>query len=79
MRPEPSPLGPRTDRDGRGWWWARLRAGQAAGTGRPGSGSAARSSAARSRRTAWGSVCVQEADVFSGCESRGQRGRSRAS
>ena len=32
------------------------RRGQAAGTGRPGGGSAARPSAAKTRRTAWGSV-----------------------
>jgi phosphoglycerate dehydrogenase-like enzyme len=57
MRPGTRPTGPADRRgDGRGWWWARSRAGQAAGTGRPGGGSAARPSAARSRRTAWGSV-----------------------
>ena len=57
MRPGTRPTGPAGRRgDGRGWWWARSRAGQAAGTGRPGGGSAASPSAARSRRTAWGSV-----------------------
>ena len=37
-------------------WGARSTVGQAAGTGRPGGGSAANPSAAKSRRTAWGSV-----------------------
>ena len=55
-RPAGSGLGPLTDGDGRAEWWARSRAGQAAGAGRPGGGSGASPSAARSRRTAWGSV-----------------------
>ena len=37
-------------------WGARSTVGQAAGTGRPGGGSAANPSAAKSRRAAWGSV-----------------------
>ena len=42
--------------DGRGRRWARSRAGHSAGTGRPGGGSAARPSVARSRRTSRGFV-----------------------
>src|SRR4029453_8358188 len=43
------------DGEGGAGWGARSHAGQAAGAGRPGGGSAASPSAARSRRTAWGS------------------------
>ena len=56
MRPGTRPAGS-TNRRGRPRrWWARSTVGQAAGAGRPGGGSGASPSAARSRRTAWGSV-----------------------
>jgi hypothetical protein len=51
MRPGTRPAGAANRRGRRRRWWARSRAGQAAGTGRPGGGSAARPRAARSRRT----------------------------
>ena len=56
MRPGTRPAGSTNRRGRRRRRWARSRAGQAAGAGRPGGGSGASPSAARSRRTAWGSV-----------------------
>jgi hypothetical protein len=56
MRPGTRPAGSANRRGRRRPRWARSRAGQAAGAGRPGGGSGASSSAARSGRTAWGSV-----------------------
>jgi hypothetical protein len=54
----------------------RSGAGQAAGTGRAGGGSGASPSAAKSRRTAWGSVCVQRRQTCSaGASPAGARAR----
>ena len=54
MRPGTRPAGS-TNRRGRPRrWWARSTVDQAAEAGRPGGGSGASPSAARSRRTAWG-------------------------
>jgi hypothetical protein len=70
MRPGTRPTGPAGGRgDGRARWWARSRAGQAARTG-PGGGSGASPNAARSRRTACGSVTAPR--IRRGPPQRGQ-------
>jgi hypothetical protein len=70
MRPGTRPAGAANRRGRRRRWWARSRAGQAAGAGRPGGGSGASPSAARSRRTAWGSVTAPT--IRRGPAQRGQ-------
>ena len=55
MRPGTRPAGSANRRDGRAGVGAIAR-GSGGGAGRPGGGSGASPSAARSRRTAWGSV-----------------------